>query len=361
MNKNITIREYRDGDEASIMKLRGLVLSSPKDIDWWVWQHKLNPAGEAQIAVAELKGEGEIVAHECLMPLKMKIGANVGLVATSIDNMVHPDYRGRGIYKKVRNKMSELTQKSDIQFIYNFTNEIAARINLKMGAMGAKLLFKRIPVWIKPIRLESIIATYFKNKILTFVFTLSGNGILKLITRSSNYQVNSNIREVKAIDERFDALWEKVSTQHKIMLVRDRAYLNWRYVKKPDAEYTIYISEDDEQLLGYIILRNVKYNGIKIGWVCDMMTISKESSAAMDLITKAIQHFKTEITDIILFTLPQKTNQVLSLHKHGFIFASRWQRGLNPITISPIASAYPESFLLNPNNWYLTRGDSDLI
>ncbi len=354
-----TIRGYREGDEVPIMKLRSLVFNDSKGMDWWIWQHKQNPAGQAYINVAELQDEGKIIGHECYVPLRIKIGDSTGVIAVSVDNMVHPDYRGLGVYKQVRKKARELRHQNRFDFIYNFNNEIAYRINL---TMGTKLLYEKAPRWIKPLDIKKFIQRYFtKSRLVAHLFTPIGNVVIKLSDRSGTSPIHTKVREVKEIDDRFDDLWQQASFLHPIMLVRDRAYLDWRYVKKPDASYTIYISEQDGQLLGFIVLKVARNNGLQMGWIADVLTHSKDTPAISDLIAKAIQHFKMVGADIISCTLPLKTYLTSSLRRFGFLFASRWQRGINPITISPITSVYPVSFLLNPNNWFITRGDSDLI
>jgi hypothetical protein len=328
-------------------------------MDWWMWQHKQNPAGQAYINVAELQGEENIIGHECYVPLRIKIGDSIGLIAVSVDNMVHPDYRGLGVYKQVRKKARELRHQNRYDFIYNFNNDIAYRINLPMGT---KLLYEKAPLWIKPLDIEKFIHKYFANsRFIAHLFTPIGKVIIKLGDRSGTSPIYSKVSEVKEIDDRFNTLWQQASFLHPIMLVRDRAYLDWRYIKRPDANYTIYISEQNGRLLGFVVLRVTQNNGLQMGWIADILTHSPDMQIVSDLIDQAVKYFKMLGVDTIMCTLPLKTYLTSSLRRFGFLFASKWQRGINPITISPITSAYPESFLLNPNNWYLTRGDSDLI
>jgi hypothetical protein len=132
-------------------------------------------------------------------------------------------------------------------------------------------------------------------------------------------------------------------------------------VKKPDADYTIYVSEDKDKLLGYIVLRTIEDNDLRIGWIADMLTSSRDSPASMDLITKAVQYFKVMGIDMVLCVMPPKAYIATSLRKHGFLMISKWRRYKFQIFCEIIIPKYPESLLHNPDNWYLTRGDSDLI
>ncbi len=363
MNKNITIREYREGDEASIMKLRGLVLSGSKDMDWWVWQYKQNPAGQAIIVVAEIEGKKEnryrIVGHQSAYPLRIKIENDVHLTVQAIDAMVHPDYRGLGIFNKVRRMTNEIQRRNNIKFGYHFPNEITASAGIRAGA---QVVFKKTPLWIKLLHPENLTTKYIKNnRALVALASIASKGLVKLTDRQGNYQIRTQIKEIEEVDERFDDLWQKAFSLHKTMLVRDRAYLDWRYIKKPDANYTIFISEDEGQLLGYIVLRIIEDNGLRIGWIADILTNSRDTPAVMDLIAKGTRYFNNIDMDVVLCVMPPKGYIAPSLKKIGFFTIPRWRKMVYPICIRPYMEEYPKSQLLNPNNWYLTRGDSDLI
>ncbi len=360
MNTKITIREYREGDETSIMKLRGLVFADSKSMDWWVWQHKQNPAGEAIIIVGDNEKEQGIVGHVCFMPLRIKIRDEDCLAAVIVDIMVHPDYRGHGLYGQLRLEAIKIAQQNNILFTSSFPNEISSRIRFRIP--GSKTIFKKTPLWIKPFQVENIVTMYFKkNNMLNPLLVVITKGITRITDRSRNYQIRTQVREVKEIDDRFDILWEKGSSLHRIMMVRDKAFLDWRYIKKPDAEYTIYISEQSNQLLGYVVLRIIEDNGLKTGWIADILTSAKNSLAAMDLIAKAIHHCKAMGVDMIMCVMPPKAYLAPTLRKHGFSYSYKLLRKLNPIRIAPILPKHPEVILVNPSNWYLTRGDSDLI
>jgi hypothetical protein len=337
--------------------LRELVLSGSKEMDWWVWQFKKKPAGYASIVVAEDKKSHKIIGHMCNLPLRMKVNDDVCRAVTSVDTMVHPNYRGLRIYGWLRENLDKVNQQK--QFGYSWTGRNMFRINKRRGI---KPVFKRIPFWIKPIKPDNIVTRYFKrDNILTGLALSVGKSIIKMTDRSRNYEIRTQVREVREIDERFDTLWQQASSHHKIMMVRDRAYLDWRYIKKPDADYTIYVSEDGDRLLGYIVLRIIQNNGLTVGWIVDILTNSKDSPAGMDLIGKAIQYYRMVDTDIIWCVMPPKAYFAPVLRKFGFLMISKLRRGKERINCRTFTTKYPDSFLHNPDNWYVTRGDSDLI
>jgi hypothetical protein len=145
------------------------------------------------------------------------------------------------------------------------------------------------------------------------------------------------------------------------MLARDRAYLDWRYVKRPDADYTIYISEKGDQLVGYIVLRSIEDNKLKTGFIMDLFTNTEDSTSAMDLLNKAQQHFNNTGDDMILCIMPPKAYLAPSLRKNGFLMVSRWTRKETAIRIRQISEGDLKYADFNPDDWYLTQGDSDTL
>jgi len=238
MDKNIITREYREGDEISIMKLRGLVLTGSKDMDWWVWQHRQNPAGEAIITIAEtedVKNEYRIIGHQASLPLRVKINNDIRYIFTTVDTMNHPGYRGLGIYSELRRMRLEIAKQRNYLFAYSFPNLDMRPINRKQQA---KLISKKTPMWIKILKVSNISIKYLSNVgIFTDLVKVVGGGLIRIADRLTNRQIHTEVREIDKIDDRFDILWQQASSHHKIMLVRDRAYLEWRYIKKPDANY----------------------------------------------------------------------------------------------------------------------------
>jgi GNAT superfamily N-acetyltransferase len=328
-------------------------------MDWWMWQHKQNPAGRASVVVAEVAGEHEIIGQLCNLPLRMKVNDEVCQAITAVDAMVHPDYRGLGIYSQLRQGLDKHSQRGKPDFGYSWVGQNMFQINQRQGI---KTIFKSLPFWMKPINPTNIVVRYFKRSglLASSVSTIS-KALVKFTDRSRNYQIHTKVRETKEIDERFDSLWQRSCSLHKIMMVRDRAYLNWRYIKRPDAGYTLYISEHEGQLLGYIVLRSIEDNGLKVGWIVDILTGSTDTAASMDLVNQAIRHFKMLKGDIIMCALPPNTYIALSLRKQGFFMVSKLRRSKEQIICRTFTSKYPESLLLTASNWFLTCGDSDFV
>ncbi len=70
---------------------------------------------------------------------------------------------------------------------------------------------------------------------------------------------NIKIEEIKRFDERFDRLWKKISGDYKAIQVRDRAFLNWRFLQCPHLQYRAFAALQNNEVLGYVVIRDEMY------------------------------------------------------------------------------------------------------
>ena len=111
----IIARTYEPGDENKIVRFLSLVFKKwPKfdvegsSLDHWLWKYKIPES----VVVAE--DEDEIVGSFHSIPIKIKVGNDVIDSCQGVDVAVHPDYRGEGVYGKMRDKSYDTRIKNGI-------------------------------------------------------------------------------------------------------------------------------------------------------------------------------------------------------------------------------------------------------
>ena len=352
-------REYKEGDERGILDLYKLVFGAEMSVSHWEWKYKRNPAGQALIILAET--DGGIVGQYALLPRLMKIGDDVQIGSLSLDTMVHPEYRGQGMFVTLAKKAYELADRRGIQFVYGFPNG-----NSHYGII-TKLnwidLYKGIPLWVKPLNLENILKKRFvDNRLLVSLGGKIGNIAMKVLYRPQRRIPVCSIREIPSLGPRFDSLWHEASRDHKIMVVRDKAYLTWRYVEKPGNDYVILIAERGQDLLGYIVLRCMEQFGLQIGFVVDMLTIPEETAVSVDLISAAVKYFELKQMDIAGCLMLPNVCYAHSLKQAGFIKAANKLLPQNMyLGVRSFIPLQPTDFLADRNNWFISWSDHDVV
>ena len=352
------IREYREGDENLIFELASAVHGAARDRErwmrWWYWMYRDNPAGTGKIWVAE--HEGRIVGHYALISQHVKIGEEIQKVCQNVDDMTHPDYRYRGIYAALEKRALDEAGKAGANITIGFPNDAAYPGHIKLGWHD----LCSIETMIKPLNPLNILGKYLPNRLLAKICAwLAGSAMnLFLGTGKPAYVDGLVITRMKSFDDRIDSLWSKVSKYYEIIGVRNKDYLNWRYINIPGVDYTIYMAEREGQIAGYIVLKRGELRGLACGYIFDLIVAPGEVEIARHLVLKAIEHFKQEKVDLILYQMigPKAYHDIF--RKSGFIISRFISRRFRFIIYlhSPKIS---EKLVKNPGHWFVQVGDSD--
>ena len=359
MTKQWSMREYREGDEKGILELYKEVFGTEVSAESWQWRYKQNPAGQAVIVITE--SDQGIVGHYALIPLRMKTEEGMCAGSYSLEAFVHADYRGQGLMTTIARQVYKLAAERGIHFLFGFLNENSHYLfPTKLNWITP---YDGIPLWAKPLNFESIIKKRFINNEL--VARLGGQAskmAMGLLNRSRRSTPMSSIQERENFDHRFDSLWDEASRSHNITVIRDRQYLTWRYVEKPDDSYTILTAEREDRLLGYVILKCIPRFGLQIGFIIDLLTVPEELQVSRDLVSAAVKYFELRRMDMVGCLMMPSTSYSFCLREAGFIKV--------PKRLSPQAMYFgcaslispPDSVsLADPSNWFITWGDHDSV
>lgn len=356
--RNWSIRAYRDGDEYGIFELWKLTLSRGEDNPeqwrrWWNWRYKENPAGTGISWVAD--DGGKIVGHDGLIPVKMKIGDQLVTAFQSGDTMTHPDYRHQGIYKKIATKAYSEAKENGFCIGYGFSN--ADSYAIAVNKLDWLSVAPR-QIWIKPFRWRNTVDLMVKNKYAATFLALGGRLIfnrLVVMTRKPPAIKDVIINQASSFNNRINAFWDKICRQYQIISVRDRDYLNWRYVSAPDVTYSIYLAEKSGEICGYLVSRVKPWDNTSLGVVFDILAESAE--VAQCLISRAVSQFIDDRVDAVFCRIVENRILPCALKRSGF-FTVPFAKEM-PFNVHSVNSGIAEEFLKDPHNWFIQVGDSD--
>lgn len=296
--------------------------------------------------VAEI--DAKIVAAYIKIPHLLKIGDKI-IVAYCGGPIVAEGCRGNWVYPRLALKVfSEVKRYEGV--VYGFPNRVITFLVKKVLMKP----IKEIPEYVKIFTPGFLINRKFKNRLISKLFVPLAR--LKLSFQPPRRVDDFGGLEIKKIDifdERINDLWGKVSPGYPIILVRNKEYLNWRYVEEPHKKNTIFIAEKDGEILGYIILNIMQRNeGSSYCAILDLLTI-KDDSVILQLLSFTINFLLNEKADVVTF-LTSDSFQVRALNKLGFV-KSKYSKKLIAVAYTPNLNA---SFFLNPGNWFITGGET---
>lgn len=358
MQYQLLLRAYKEGDEAGIVELRKAVYPDRKyDLEhwrgWWRRMYQENPAGAGEIWLAER--ETKIVGQYPLILMNLKIDSEIIRVGQNIDLMTHPDHRRQRIFSRLEKHALDEAKQKGICVVIGFPNKAAHPGHIRSGWFD----IAPMRVLFKPLNWENVLKIRIRNRFVLKLGKVSGNLADKVLYRAKRIPSvkGLTIARVSSFDERINELWMGLCGQYRIMVVRDRDYLNWRYCSVRGVDYSIYIAEKEGQVCGYLVLRCAQRKQIEVGIICDIF--ARSDDVAQCLVSQAIEHCKRQRVDLIYYSAIANKAYAKAFRKNGLICMPFIKGGRFCAYSS--ASRISKEFLGNPQNWLVQLGDSDMI
>ncbi len=352
-NLNLKVKDGREKDIDGILSLRKVVFGEfEKDklaSEFWRWEFMDNPDGNGLIYIVE--DNGRIIGHLADIPRRFYVYGEIVLGTVSVDLMVAPEYRRRGIFEKMGRYAIQRVKEKNRTFMSSFP--IRPQTINGFKKIGWIEILK-LPVLIYPVRFSGILNNYLRltplSIFLAGVLRIFYDAIFSFKERKQDKSVE--IKEIKGIDQEFENFLNKHISIFPIIGVRDKNYMNWRYISHPTRFYTIYQAVKNGEIKGYIILRKADLLGFNTAVIVDLLTT--EIDLLYALIDKGISYGKRENVDMLCFMVPKDHYYYKIFKKYGFIRSPKSFRFM----------IYPQEDkkeLFDPKNWYLTWGDTDVM
>lgn len=219
--------QLRPGTEADLPGVIDLLKASlgegsiPRTREFFDWKHRANPFGNSPFHVAV--AGARIVGVRLFMRWHWRDGRRSYEAVRAVDTATHPEFQGKGIFKRLTLGMLEELRSAGTAFVFNTPNGQSRPGYLKMGWQVAG----RVSLWLKPV--QPIKAAFALAKKTS-------------ATGDPDRSPGPTPPLVPAFEEAAAAsiLTPRV---HGLATPRSTAYLQWRYAECRAASY--YAATDD--------------------------------------------------------------------------------------------------------------------
>ncbi len=360
------IRDYREGDEEQILRLRQRVFG---DLDLvrlrpstWRWQFRHNPAGEAFCALAE--DRGRIVGQYAVIPTRFSVHGKEILFALSCDTMIHPEYRRQGIFTTLaREVYRRIESEQRITTVWGFPNEVS------LPGFTRHLDWRLLTVF--PLRVVPLRPLAMLRPLLPMAkrspqkpgkrragFPEEGSGLSVAFPDFPGLLVEP-VPLAAGFDEEFDELWNRNRGLAPVIQVRDAAYLNWRYFGAPEFRYRPFAVRSDGRLSGYLVIRTLTLMGHFFGVLTDLFPFPvRDPVTTKRLFRFARDYCKTQGAEFMTCLLSRADPsffKAVGLRTIPAILNPRkWHFGAR-------YTPHESNILGDLSNWHLTYGDTDIV
>ncbi|MEI6515261.1 MAG: GNAT family N-acetyltransferase [bacterium] len=171
------------------------------------------------------------------------------------------------------------------------------------------------------------------------------------------------VSRLDRFDYRFDLFWLRIKDDYPNMVVRDAAYLNWRYVDAPGNRYARIIIEDKSSgiIEGFAVLGVTRWKDRVRGRICELVTPRRSNHRTEHaLITTSLKWMRSQNVDLTDVWMLPHAHLRFALRQHGFIPRKAGSGGLQ-MSLLAAGSALNLEGWNRPDNWFMSLGDSDMV
>jgi hypothetical protein len=218
----------------------------------WNWLYRQNPSiSDKELGLA-LVGQNRVVGYNGFIPIHLLRNGELIRSAWSFDTILSPEARGKGY----GGTFVELV-KSSYPIVLGFG----------IGDLQAKIMLSR------GYRASSEIEQYFYVSIPRTIkeWVKYGLQLAKRLVRSHQRvgipNLSIEIGSARQLPREIDRLWDSVRSSHQNIVVRNHAYMHWRYAMHPVKEYSTLVVREGDVLRALAIVEQSKERANLVDYV----------------------------------------------------------------------------------------------
>lgn len=238
---------------------------------YFQWKYLSNPFGPSILVYAreDNRPDSPIIAFRSFWKWEFYCNGDIMTAAQPCDTAVLPDFRRRGLFRRLTNEALKVAQSRNIGLLFNNPNPEARLEYLKLGwesTQGMRWFAKFINV----------------GKVMAAICRCRGRMPQANWTRPLKpvEQMDFPIADRNGIYEWF--------SEDTIITRKDSAFLAWRYLKAPHREYRIITPGIQGIAGGYLIYGTANRASLREVQIIDIMLKPRDISCLKEMLNQVI-------------------------------------------------------------------------
>lgn len=351
MTGDLQIKQFELADQEALLSfLRVAYPDEPRksELAFWKWHYLDNPyIAPNNIPLWVVKERERIVGQLATIPVALKVGSEETRAIWILDFIVLPQYRGRGLGKR----LVLASRQSYPTLITLGINEQSTAVfrSLNWVPLGGIHRYHRL---LYPGDAFSEIARLVPLRSLLNLCYAP----FRPSDAQTSYTGKGVVRELTAFDNSFADLWQRACAQWPCAAVRSPRYLEWQFARQPGKKFEVRGIFEEGRLMGCIVLffRKGGPRGVPPkAAITDLCYDANNSPQVVDELLKAALRLALErqagslVTDVLDPLVESR------LRRLGF-----WRIKTAPQFMA--STSEHQNLIYDKSNWFLTRGDSDI-
>lgn len=317
-------------------------------IQKYLWKYETYAGQRAWCNLAIDNISGRPVGTTALFPRTLLIEGNPVAAAVAGDFAVEAEHRT--LYPAISLQKSALQACRDGRFeiIYGFPNDAARLVQLRAGYLSVGVVRSGI----RPLHTRRFFEAS-GNRRWWGIFADAFDRGLEVAANKFHRQFLDDYyyRELAGADERFDRFWAEELPRYRIVLERNSRYVNWRFMQCPYRTYRLLaaLHRQTQEIGGYVFWSSTPDGKVRI---FDLMASDHVFEGLVTAFLRLQEAHDATCITVVYFG---NDRLVRRLRRFGFFF--RQTRSQVLLSVNP---RLPKAqMLFDPQNWYLSEGDSD--
>lgn len=333
----------------------------------WNWEYRQNPYwGKNGLPIYIAFHKNKMIGQTGAMYVPLKIGGIICNAAWSVDSIVLPEYRSKG-YGKILQRISSQNHEIFMSLRSSATNrKIKAGLGsltlinvptyLKWVKVDPDNLFNAVKTGLRQRRFIGLILMKFYNSLrINTILFLAIKFYIKLKNSFSikiEFDSDFDIVEVDDFPNEAEEFWKEFKEYFDILVVRDKKYLNWKYVSQPHVSYRKFIAKKSGKICGILVLRLAKPPEANIGIIAEMLALPHEVRVIRQLTKFSLNFFNGDVEAIRCATSVKQFSRVLK----EFSFSKEY---VDPFVFFSKNDNLMRSAAKANSNFFFSVGDHD--
>jgi len=318
------------------------------------WRYDENPHGGAISFAQRHATAGLVSGYACSPRRAVPAGdeARAAQVGETGDVMTHPDWRKRGLFSALDRAAMEESRRLGWPVVFGLPNRRSAHIFLELGweRVGTLRPWTFVLRADAAARAERAKEGRIRGWATSFA-ALAGRRARTRLARPDPLAVRPLTEFPRAVE----AVSRAVEPRFALMVRRDAAYLDWRFLRSPSKLHRALGLFRGDEFVGYVVVQ-VPRQGSALGYLVDVLARDDEGVRAA--ILAGLEALESSGASLVQATAIDGSWWSATLRDAGFQ-APRSENHLTVIVHAHDATHPLAIAARTPARWYLTDGDRD--
>ncbi|MFQ5751523.1 MAG: GNAT family N-acetyltransferase [bacterium] len=347
------VRPYQPGDEHQIVRLFNAIFDKKITAEHWLWKFKGQPGPVENIWLATV-GE-QIIAQYAGTPMRFKLAGEEHQILHVADVMTATKFRRQGVLTALGRRAHQAWAAAGVPFV---TGLHYGGWGSRRQYLGWKEQFRAL--WVRRVLRPERLLTHRLTLPQLALWGIAGAARIWNTLSDTLLQKPTQGIEVCPVDKpgpEFDELWASVKSRYEALIVRDRAWVTYRYGTVPEVRYRLLLARRQRQPVGYLSYSLRVHNGRRSGLIADLFTAPEDLPTRVALLRFAVKDLLAYGAEDVRALCTTDPAILTPFKRTGFRVTSA---GFD-VSIVPLTDHLHLEALQDAQRWFSMGGDFDVV